>query len=209
MKTIQSFYTEGEKFPGCEIPLNSLSTYDYIAMLLFKEADITVNYELYNKENGKEAPYSKLNSGKKYLLALKCLKYVYAESKQKTVIIVDEPENSLHMNSLQEIASSEDEGCIFWVATHSPAYAMSLIKNDINDEDEDDDVVLHIASKKDGLLREEICSKELLTSLSLDSIAAELFSYSPFLEKFERLNHDIDASNMISIDEFYRQLNNL
>lgn len=207
MRTIQSFYTEGENFPGCEIPLNSLSIYDYIAMLLFKEADRTVNYELYNVEEGKNAPYSKLNSGKKYLLALKCLKYVYAGSSRQTVIIVDEPENSLHLNSLQEIIGSEDGGCIFWVATHSPAYAMSLIKNEI--EGEEDDVVLHIASKKEGLLQEEICSKELLASLSLDSIAAELFSYSPFLEKFERLNHDIDASNMISIDDFYRQLNDL
>lgn len=207
MRTIQSFYTEGEKFPGCEIPLNSISIYDYIAVLLFKEADATVNYELYNIEDGKEAPYSKLNSGKKYLLALKCLKHVYAGSGRQTVIIVDEPENSLHLNSLQEIVGSEDDGCIFWVATHSPAYAMSLIKNDIDGEE--DDVVLHIASKKEGLLREEICSKELLASLSLDSIAAELFSYSPFLEKFERLNRDIDASNMISIDEFYRQLNDL
>ncbi len=211
MKTIQSFYTEGEKFPGCEIPLNSLGVYDYIVMLLFKEADATVNYELYNIEDGKEAPYSKLNSGKKYLLALKCLKHVYAGSSQQTVIIVDEPENSLHLNSLQEIVGSEDGGCIFWVATHSPAYAMSLIKNEIEGEEDDDedDVVLHIASKKEGLLREEICSKELLASLSLDSIAAELFSYSPFLEKFERLNQNIDASNMISIDEFYRQLNDL
>ena len=177
-------------------------------MLLFKEADRTVNYELYNVEEGKNAPYSKLNSGKKYLLTLKCLKYVYAGSSRQTVIIVDEPENSLHLNSLQEIIGSEDGGCIFWVATHSPAYAMSLIKNDIDDENEDD-VVLHVASKKEGLLWEEICSKELLASLSLDSIAAELFSYSPFLEKFERLNHDIDASNMISIDDFYRQLNDL
>ena len=215
LKLMDQFFFSKQDHPGIEMPLESMDVYDYLAITLFKEADKSINFELYyTDEKGQTYPLSKMNSGRKYILVLKCLKSVYKDDRDhKTVIIVDEPENSLHLSSLIEIIESEDENCVCWVATHSPAYAKSLISvnrnDDENEETPENDVVLHIATKQENVLKEEICNDKILPDLSLDTIAADFFSYSPFIEKFEQLNRHIDERNMISIDEFYRQLNEL
>ena len=200
---IEPFFLKDEKFPVFIFQLEKMDISDYIAFLLLHEADSSFNYELHVVVNSKAVPLSKLNSGERYLLTLKCLEKVYKDPFRKTLIIVDEPENSLHLKSLHEIIRSERSNCLFWVATHSPAYAMSLLDKDPNN------VVLHVMSKEDGKLKEELCNESNLPNLSLDNIAAEFFSYSPFLEKFESINSEISSDNMISIDEFYRQINEL
>lgn len=200
---IEQFFLKEEKFPMFIFKLEKMNIYDYITFLLLHEIDASFNYELYVIIDNKSTPLSKLNSGERYLLTLKCLELIYRDSTRKTLIIVDEPENSLHLKSLDEIIKSEKGDSLFWVATHSPAYAMSLLAKDPNN------VVLHIMSKENGKLKEELCNESNLPNLSLDNIAAEFFSYSPFLEKFESINSEISSDNMISIDEFYRQINEL
>lgn len=203
VKDIEKIFLDVQKFPIIFYELNKLSVEDYIFLILLKELDKTFNFELYKKIKGNLVPISKLNSGERYLLTLKCLESIYNSSHKKTLIIVDEPENSLHLMSLKEIVKSENNGCIFWVATHSPAYAISLI-NELQD-----DVILHVFSKENDKLEEHIYNKEMMSSLSMDSFASEFFSYSPFLDKFEEMNFHISEKNMIGIDEFYERLNKL
>lgn len=76
-------------------------------------------------EADKEVPINKLSSGEQNLLIL-CYKLVF-ELKENTILLVDEPENSLHMAWLNSLLSDYIEiaqitGCQMIIATHSPSF---------------------------------------------------------------------------------------
>ena len=168
----------------------------YLIILMLKEYFETFNYEVYYDD----IPLSKLNSGKRYLLALDCLENVYNDGKN-TVLIIDEPENSLHLSIQEKIAESKVNTL---VATHSPAFAMSIMSRYPNE------FKLHILKKdSDRFLKEEIVEDNYLDNNSLDSMAAEFFFYSPFLERWNELNGHINKGNLIDVNEFYRDLEKL
>lgn len=168
----------------------------YLIILMLKEYFDTFNYEVYYDD----VPLSKLNSGKRYLLALDCLENIYNNGKN-TVLIIDEPENSLHLSIQEKIAESK---VYTLVATHSPAFAMSIMSRYPNK------FKLHVLKKDSGgVLEEEIVEDNYLDNNSLDSMAAEFFFYSPFLERWNELNGHINKSNLIDVNEFYRDLEKL
>lgn len=176
--------------------LSHLSVDSYLILIMLKEYLGNFNFEIYYDD----IPLSKLNSGKRYLLTLDCLENVYNNGKN-TVLIIDEPENSLHLSIQEKIAESKVNTL---VATHSPAFAMSIMSRYPNE------FKLHILKKdSDRFLVEEIVEEDYLDNNSLDSIAAEFFSYSPFLERWNELNGHINKSNLIDVNEFYRDLEKL
>lgn len=76
-------------------------------------------------EADQEVPINKLSSGEQNLLIL-CYKLVF-ELKENTILLVDEPENSLHMAWLNSLLSDYIEiaqisGCQMIIATHSPSF---------------------------------------------------------------------------------------
>lgn len=75
--------------------------------------------------NGIVVPINKLSSGEQNLLVL-CYRLVF-ELEQNSLVMVDEPENSLHMSWLENLLSDYIEiashtGCQIILATHSPIF---------------------------------------------------------------------------------------
>ena len=75
--------------------------------------------------NGNEIPIRKLSSGEQNLVIL-CYKLVF-ELTNNSILLVDEPENSLHVawldNLLKDYLSiAKTTGCQIIIATHSPAF---------------------------------------------------------------------------------------
>lgn len=76
-------------------------------------------------EADQEVPINKLSSGEQNLIIL-CYKLVF-ELKDNTILLLDEPENSLHMAWLNSLLSDYIEiaklsRCQMIIATHSPAF---------------------------------------------------------------------------------------
>ena len=72
-----------------------------------------------------EVPIHKLSSGEQNLLIL-CYKLVF-ELKDNSILLLDEPENSLHMAWLNNLLNdyidiAQLTGCQMIIATHSPAF---------------------------------------------------------------------------------------
>ena len=76
-------------------------------------------------KNGNEIPIHKLSSGEQNLLVL-CYKLVF-EMNGNHILLVDEPENSMHIAWLKHLLDdyilvSEETGCQIIIATHSPSF---------------------------------------------------------------------------------------
>ena len=70
-------------------------------------------------------PIRKLSSGEQNLLVL-CYKLVF-EMQEGDILLVDEPENSMHMAWLEDLLDdyiriAKKSGCQVIIATHSPAF---------------------------------------------------------------------------------------
>ena len=75
--------------------------------------------------NGHEIPIRKLSSGEQNLLVL-CHNLVFGLD-DRNILLIDEPENSLHMAWLQNLLDdyikiAKITGCQIIIATHSPAF---------------------------------------------------------------------------------------
>lgn len=76
-------------------------------------------------KNDNEIPIRKLSSGEQNLLVL-CYKLVF-EMNGNNILLVDEPENSMHIAWLKHLLEdfilvSEETGCQIIIATHSPSF---------------------------------------------------------------------------------------
>lgn len=107
---------------------DKLSTFDRLVSgkrlaykkLLFKDDKMQVV-----GDNGHEIPIRKLSSGEQNLLVL-CHNLVFGLD-EKNVLLIDEPENSMHIAWLQNllddyISIAKSTGCQIIIATHSPAF---------------------------------------------------------------------------------------
>ena len=179
--------------PQLEIPFNDFNAENYLILLMLKEALGNFNFEVFYDD----ISFTKLNSGKRYLLTLECIKHIYTDDAQ-TMLIIDEPENSLHLSIQEQIAENENRTII---ATHSPAYAMSIMTKYPKAFE------LHILVKDDERkLREDVVEDDYLNNISLDSIAAEFFAYCPFLERWNEQSLDQSGEGSISIEDALRVL---
>lgn len=107
---------------------SKLSTFDHIVsgkhlaykMLQFKGDEMKII-----GSNGHEIPIRKLSSGEQNLLVL-CHNLVFGLD-DRNILLIDEPENSLHMAWLQNLLDdyikiAKLTGCQIIIATHSPAF---------------------------------------------------------------------------------------
>lgn len=186
-----------EKFPYIFYRLDKMDVDDYLVLLMLKECINSFNFEFYYKS----IPYIKLNSGRRYNLTLECLKHICNNGK-KTLLIIDEPENSLHLTIQRDLAQKKDNLQIL-LATHSPVFAMSLMN------EFPENFILHVLSKKGNVINDELISEKYLHNNSIDEMAAEFFCYAPFLDEWEKLNPKIKPENMIDVNEFYDKLKDL
>lgn len=105
-----------------------LSTFDKIVSgkhlaykkLLFKDDEMKIM-----GADGHEIPIRKLSSGEQNLLVL-CHNLVF-ELDDRNILLIDEPENSLHMAWLEHLLNdyiniARATGCQIIIATHSPAF---------------------------------------------------------------------------------------
>lgn len=117
-----------QKLSSIDKYYQKLATFDMIVsgkhlaykQLIFKDDKMTVA-----DENGREIPVRKLSSGEQNLLVL-CHNLVFGLD-DKNVLLIDEPENSMHMAWLQNmlddyISIAKTTGCQIIIATHSPAF---------------------------------------------------------------------------------------
>ena len=187
-----------EKFPYILLKMENLCVEDYLVLLALKDCINSFNFEIYYNS----IPYTKLNSGCRYTLALECLKNI-CDNRKNTLLIIDEPENSLHLTVQKEIAEKRDNLEVM-IATHSPAFAMSLMNEN------PDQFILHILSRNsDKVLKDEIIKDNYLKTFSLDEVAAEFFAYVPFLDEWDKINPNINEENMIDINKFYDEIKEL
>lgn len=107
---------------------DKLSTFDKIVSgkhlaykrLLFKDDEMKIM-----GADGHEIPIRKLSSGEQNLLVL-CHNLVF-ELDDRNILLIDEPENSLHMAWLEHLLNdyidiARATGCQIIIATHSPAF---------------------------------------------------------------------------------------
>ena len=105
-----------------------LSTFDRLVSgkkLSYKKVIFEDDKLLIRDANENEVPIRKLSSGEQNLVIL-CYKLVF-ELTNKSILLVDEPENSLHVawldNLLKDYLSiAKTTGCQIIIATHSPAF---------------------------------------------------------------------------------------
>lgn len=204
LKRIYQMLNNSSKcYPKYYILLNDNSTniYDIYALFFLKEIYANVNFELLCQiDNHKFVPYKFLNSEYKYDLSLQFLKH---QCDPKTLLFIDEPENSLHL-SKQEASYLTDINCKLCLITHSPAFISSIIqKNSVN-------IIFHImtsVNQKEVYI--DTTTDSTVNSLSLDSVAAEYLEYHPFLDYWLDINKKINKRNMISINKFYERMKGL
>lgn len=196
------------KFPRKEFPLefnqeqkeNDIKkiVLNIYALFFLKEIYGNINFELSCEvKKGKFVPYKFLNSGEKYNLTLDYLKSC---CDNKTILFIDEPENSLHLKKQEEtsLTSFDAKLCLI---THSPAFISNLVrKNKV-------EPILHLMTENaDGSVNVELTRDCAVNNLSLDSVAAEYLGYSPFVDYFCSLNRDINPSHLMSINDFYSKV---
>lgn len=107
---------------------NKLSTFDRLVSgkhLAYKELKFKNDKMYIEGVNGNEIPVRKLSSGEQNLLVL-CHNLIFGLD-DKNVLLIDEPENSMHMAWLQNmlddyISIAKTTGCQIIIATHSPAF---------------------------------------------------------------------------------------
>lgn len=187
-------------FPSFERALDKITIDDYIAIKVFKEVFNTFDYELHSLVNKEYVPYKVLNSGKKYDLHLSILTKMYGE---KTILFIDEPENSLHVTTQEKIAQESLKACKINLITHSPAFISSLVRRTTEPP------LLHLLYQKEGDDNKvffETIDQFTINTLSLDSVSAEYLGYAPFLDVYREKNESINPENMMSIDDFYAEL---
>ena len=200
--------SDEDKFPRKEFPLefnqeqkeNDIKkiVLNIYALFFLKEIYGNINFELSCEvKKGKFVPYKFLNSGEKYNLTLDYLKSC---CDNKTILFIDEPENSLHLKKQEEtsLTSFDAKLCLI---THSPAFISNLVrKNKV-------EPILHLMTENaDGSVNVELTRDCAVNNLSLDSVAAEYLGYSPFVDYFCSLNRDINPSHLMSINDFYSKV---
>lgn len=188
--------------PSLEFEFNSFDVDSYLIVLMLKEYLSNFNYSI----SYKNIPLTKLNSGRRYKLTLECLESV-CDNGRETILIVDEPENSLDLSAQEKIAETKLHAII---ATHSPVYAMSMMQR------YPDKFKLHLLTEEyeEGypdrkILVEKTVEDDYLRTSSIDAVAAEFFSYCPFLDAWNKINPQVNDENLIDINQFYRDLNDL
>lgn len=105
-----------------------LSTFDRLVSgkhLAYKKLHFEDDKMTIEGNNGHEIPIRKLSSGEQNLLVL-CHNLVFGLD-EKNILLIDEPENSMHMAWLQNllddyISVAKATGCQIIIATHSPAF---------------------------------------------------------------------------------------
>jgi predicted ATPase len=182
--------------PKDEKKLDEISLDEYIVYLTLKDLFNTFDYELLVPVDTEYIPYKLLNSGKKYELLLSVLGKLY---RKNLVLFVDEPENSLHMKVQDKIAKNTLQECKLNLVTHSPAFISSLIRDD------DCTATIHLLHQSGKECLIESSNRFGVNRLSLDFISAEFLGYSPFLDTMLKLE-EIDSDNMISINDFYEEI---
>lgn len=107
---------------------DKLSTFDRIVSgkhLAYKRLQFKGDEMKIIGSNGHEIPIRKLSSGEQNLLVL-CYNLVFGLD-DRNILLIDEPENSLHMAWLQNLLNdymkiAKLTGCQIIIATHSPAF---------------------------------------------------------------------------------------
>lgn len=202
LKDVFKLGSTDEKLPDAEEKkLSSMKVIDYIALIALKEVFGRFDFELLVAPNKKEPniyiSYKLLNSGKKYEFVLSILEKV---CKEKGILFIDEPENSLHLQIQDELANETIKNCKLNLITHSPAFISSLIRKS------KDSAVIHILREKKDVIYINSLEGANINSFSLDSVSAEFLGYAPFVDFFASLNKNIDESNMMSINDFYENV---
>lgn len=188
-----------------EIELNEKTEKDVLLLFFLSELCGNVGFELQCElAEGFFVPFKLLNSGEKYDLTLEKLQK-YCD--KKTVLIIDEPENSLHVCKQEEKALFDEMSSKLCLISHSPAFISGLVRR-ISGK-----TFLYLMEKNsENEIEIECMENSAVDSLSLDSISAEYLGYSPYLQKWLNVNkswldnNELVEKNMISVDEFYRRL---
>lgn len=115
LKSIKTFYEKLELFDS--LVSGKQLSYKH---LLFSGDGLTIESSV-----GDNIPFHKLSSGEQNLMVL-CYKLVF-ELKNDQLLLIDEPENSLHMAWLETLLAdykrvAKITGCRMIIATHSPAF---------------------------------------------------------------------------------------
>ena len=180
------------------IDISTLEIEDYLAILFLKNLFSDIYFEIIYDS----IPWKVLNSFSKYKLILFCLINM---SSTRTLLIVDEPENSMHL-SIQEMMVRKLSNDYKYIAmTNSPEFVNSLL----NYKNKKTYSINHLLKDEHKKIKCEIVDSKSIQS-SLDVIAAELFGVSPNYKKWSTLNPEpIDQSCLMNFESFYEEINDL
>lgn len=184
------------KFPQKTEPSATFKLLDYILLLFIHEKNISYNYTLQINN----IDIDLVNSGTKCDFVIKCLTLLNTNQK-KQILIIDEPENSLHMNTQRNITKYIPNNIKIILITHSPSFVLNLLDEGPNNN-------LYVMVNENNSVKIE--NKEL-SYASLDDIAAEYFGYTPIISAWNKKNpiKNFNDANFISVNEFYEKIRGL
>ncbi len=184
------------KFPQRTEPSATFKLLDYILLLFIHEKNVSYNYTLQINN----IDIDMVNSGTKCDFVIKCLTLLNTKQTNQ-ILIIDEPENSLHMNSQHNITKYIPSNVKVILITHSPSFVLNLL-------DEGFDNNLYIMINDNNAVKIE---KKDLNYASLDDIAAEYFGYTPIISAWNKKNpiKNFKDANFISINDFYEKIRGL
>lgn len=188
----ESFLQSKNKFPDVLVDVREMEIKDYLCLLILKESRRGFSFDF----NVDGTSFRLLNSGKRYLYALNCI----LEMSGHSIVFIDEPENALHLNIQKKIGEyhgyAKDTPNLI-LLSHSPAFIMGVAENaTIYAMDLDEKKLSHLPPTG---------------SISLDDISADFFGFAPYLQTqaSSSAHRYLNESNMISIEDFYKRLQEL
>ncbi len=196
-KVYEKFENGNIKFPDKKIRSKDLEIKDFILLVLIHEQNNNYNYSLQIDNNDIEV----VNSGTKCNYIFKCLSMLNPENEHQ-ILIIDEPENSLHMNCQENLFNYIPKNFKLILITHSPSFVLNLLDEGFNNHN------LYIMVEENEVKKIE---KKDLTYASLDDIAAEYFGYNPIVSEWNKINplESFKEKNFISVNGFYEKLKSL
>lgn len=178
-----------------KIDISAMKIEDYLAVLFLKKLFSDIHFEIiYNS-----IPWKVLNSFSRYELILFCL---IKMSSKKTLLFVDEPENSMHVSIQKMMVQKLSDDYKYIAMTHSPEFVSVLL----NCKKDEKCKINHLLRDEKNIVKCSVVDPDTISS-SLDAIAADLFGVSPNYDKWLELNpNPVDSSFLTAFNDFYDDL---
>lgn len=185
------------KMPHERISAEKFSIFDYFYAHLLKSKELWFYIDLVF--DGVKIDY--LNSGKQYEITLESINHL-VQHQNNLIFFIDEPENSQHIKIQEDLLNKTPSNHRLVLLSHSPFLVRSLRKDGVR-------CTIFRFRRDSSYQKKLLIDTEQIEYDSIDDISAEYFAHSPVIDRWNELNTSISPDNYMSMDEFYKKLDQL